>query len=111
MPPGLRRGDRDGFMASRGEHHDSVERFFEQVLPIGEAAVDAVVVTNPLDDGSREITNGGNLEPIVELAQVVEVHHLGDEAATDDTNAQSRFSQTARDYTPPAMIVAISRSA
>src|SRR5260370_17367545 len=30
----------------------------------------------------------------------MQVHHLGDQSASDDTDAQSRLSQAARDYTP-----------
>jgi hypothetical protein len=31
----------------------------------------------------------------------MEMHHLGDQSAADDANAQSRLSQAGRDYTPP----------
>jgi hypothetical protein len=39
----------------------------------------------------------------MELPQKVEMHHLCDQPATDDADADSSLSQAARDYTPPPM--------
>src|SRR6202022_3110639 len=46
------------------------------------------------------VADRGDLEAVPQPPQVMQVHHLRDESAADDANAQSRLSQAARDYTP-----------
>jgi len=83
-----------------GQHHHRVERFLEQRPPVGEAAAHPVTVTELIDNGARQIAQGRNLEAIIELAQVMQVHHLRDEPTADDANSNPSLSQTGRDYTP-----------
>jgi len=45
----------------------------------------------------------------MKLAQIVEVHDLGDQSAADDANANSSLSQAARDYTPTIDVRSIRR--
>ena len=82
------------------QHHHRVERFLEQRPPVGEAAAHPVTVTELIDNGARQIAQGRNLKAIIELPEVMQVHHLRDEPTADDANSNPSLSQTGRDYTP-----------
>src|SRR5881227_113707 len=87
-------------MAAGREHHHGVQRLLEKRRPIRESAADAVGIANPVHHSSGQVTDRHNLEAVVELPQIMQVHHLCDESATDDADAESSLSQAGRDYTP-----------
>ena len=84
----LRRRDRDGGVAARGEDEDGVQRPLQELLP------GAVLLRNPVFAGAGgpdrfgQVAHGGDLEAVGKLAEIVEVHDLGDQAAPDDSNPQ-----------------------
>src|SRR5438445_13328697 len=53
-----------------------------------------------MDPGPVLIDCGRDINRVAQVPQLMQVHHLRDQCASDDTNAQSRLSQAARDYTP-----------
>src|SRR4029077_19856288 len=61
---------------------------------------DTVSLPHPISHRPGQVAHRGDLEAAVQLPQVMQVHHLRDESAADDTDAQSRLSEAARDYTP-----------
>src|SRR5881397_635693 len=89
MDSGLGGRDRDRRVASRREYQHRVERPREQLLPGGELLGDAVL---PGAGGSHligDIAHGRDLEAVRQLAEIVKVHDLSDQAAPDDPYAQS----------------------
>ena len=58
----------------------AARRSCQRVKSLAHAIVGGAGAQEPLGD----IAEGCDLEPVGELAQVMEVHHLGDEAASDD---------------------------
>src|ERR1700737_5022811 len=103
MAAGLRGGDRDRLVAAAGQHHHRIERFLEQLGPVGKAPADARGLPYPVDDRAGQVAERRHLEAVAELPQIVEMHDLCDQSAAHDADAQSSLSQTARDYTPPPM--------
>ena len=83
---GLSRGNRDRSMAAGGQHQDGVEGPRDQLLPGGELLRHAVLPRARRAHFLGQITDGGYLEPIGQLAQVMEVHDLRDQAAADHTD-------------------------
>jgi hypothetical protein len=84
MLAGLGSGDGDRRMAAGGQDQDRVQRGGQEILPACERAGHAVVAGTSARQLLRHIAERGDLEPVCELAQIVEVHHLGDQAASDD---------------------------
>src|ERR1700730_14102069 len=76
-------------MTARGQHEHGVERLRNELLPLRELLGDAVLATHRRKDGLRQVADRGDLEPIGQLAQVVEVHDLGDQATADHPYFQS----------------------
>src|SRR5437588_1783794 len=100
MPAGLSRGHGNWLVTARRQNHHGIERLFEQVPPVGEAAADRIGVAQPVDNRARQIAERRDFEAVIELSQIVQVHHLRDQSAADDADAKSRLSQAGRDYTP-----------
>src|ERR1700737_1658765 len=94
MTPCLRGGDGDRRMAAGCQHHHGVGWFLEQCPPVGEAFRDAVTLADLVDNGPREVADRGNLEAVTQLAEVMEVHDLGDQPAADDADPQLSLSQS-----------------
>src|SRR5207302_8175408 len=47
-----------------------------------------------------QIAQRRDVDAVIELSQIVQMHHLRDQSAADDADAKSRLSQAGRDYTP-----------
>ena len=74
-------------VASGRQHEHGVERLGDQVSPVGKTARRGEEPARVIERFGRQVAERRDLEAVVQLGQVVEVHHLGDEPAADHTNA------------------------
>ena len=87
VEPAPRGRDRGRGVRRAGQDHDGIEVARDELAPVREVALDAVRARDRAGGAGREVADGRDLEPVAELAQVVEMHDLGDEAAADHTDA------------------------
>ena len=84
MLAGLRRGDGDRRLTAGGQDQDRVQRGRQEILPPSESAGHAVVAGASAAQILRQVAKRADHEPVGKLAQIVEVHHLGNQPASDD---------------------------
>ena len=89
MPAALGGRDRDRGVAAGRQHEDGVEAVGEHVLPGGVAGRLREERSRVRERRRRDVAEGRDLEPVAELAQVRQVHHLGDETTADDADAKT----------------------
>src|SRR5205807_8267151 len=68
---------------------DRVKRLREHLLPGRELLIDAVLARACGADILGHVAERGDLESVAQLSQVMQVHDLGDQAASDDPNPQA----------------------
>jgi hypothetical protein len=86
---GLRARDRDRGVAAGGEHEDRVDVGLQQVLPACERPRRAEAPGARSGDGRRHVAQRRDLEAIVELGQIGEMHDLRDQPAAHDAHFRS----------------------
>ena len=83
VQPPLQRGDGHRRVVAAGQDQDGVERLGQQLVGGGEEPVHAVLAAD-LRQGDRiDVAERGDLEAVVQLAQVGQMHDLGDRAHAD----------------------------
>src|SRR5439155_14593642 len=83
------RGDGGRGVAARGQHEDRVEGVRDQVLPPLVVRGDVVLTRARFSYLWRQVADRRDLVAVGQLAKVVEVHDLGDQAAADHADPQS----------------------
>jgi hypothetical protein len=63
---------------------------------VGEPARHAVVIADDAKRARGDVTERGELEALVKLSEVREVHHLRDQPAADHANADPRHGSSSR---------------
>ena len=86
----LRGLDRHGRVAAAGQHEDGVDGLAQKVAPVGAGRLDSISRGARGGVLGRDVADCGDLESVGQLAEVVQVHHLGDEAGTDDADSHAR---------------------
>ena len=91
-PGGRDRGQ--GVRSGGGDEH-GIERRLEQLLPASHACRDGEPFADGRENRRRQVADRLDRVPVRELAQVGEVHDLGDQPAADDPDPERRAGRRA----------------
>ena len=84
MQTALERGDGHRPVVAAGEDQDHVERLGQELVGGGEQAVHTVLPTDLRQHDRIDVTERGDLEAVVQLAQIGQMHDLSDGAHAND---------------------------
>src|SRR5918994_3600049 len=88
MQPSLERGDGHRPVVTAGENQDDIERLGQELVGGGKQAVHAVLPADLRQHNRIDVTECGDLEAVVQLAKVGQMHDLSDRAHANDPRPQ-----------------------